>query len=67
MRIELNEVPKGSKIFCECDDGSDYIIFHHLDGLYSYCTTEKGGVVHLSRFQPLKAVEGGYRLVSITN
>ena len=60
----LHEIEKQSKIYCESSDGSKFIIFDHLDGMYSYCITEKGGVVHLGRFQPLEEYEDGYKLVS---
>jgi len=30
-----------------------FITFHHIDGMYSYCTTEEGDVVHLSAMTPL--------------
>ncbi len=60
--MKLYNIPQQSKIFCECSDGSTYIIFDHLDGMYSYCVTENGGVVHLGGGQPLKEVPGGYEL-----
>lgn len=52
--IYLYGVPQESKIECTASDGSTFVIFHHLDGMYSYCTTEKGAVVHLSVHQTLK-------------
>jgi hypothetical protein len=60
----LYEIPQKSKIFCECSDGSKYIIFNHLDGMYSHCTTEKGGTVHLAGGCPLKETEGGYKIIT---
>ncbi len=60
----LNEIPEGSKIFCEVSDGSTYVIYDHRDGMYSYCPTEKGGVVHIGLMQPLEEVEGGYKLAA---
>lgn len=60
---KLHELKNGAKIFCETSDGSEYIIFDHVDGLYSYCTTEQGGVALLSAVACLQAVEGGYKLV----
>lgn len=60
--MKLYNIPKESKIFCEATDGSTYIIFHHLDGKFSYCTTENGATVHLSASQLLNEVEGGYAL-----
>ena len=60
--IKLLDIKKGSKIFCETSDGSSYIIYDHPDGMYSYCRTEKGGVVHLGLEQPLEEVDGRYKL-----
>lgn len=59
---QLNEIPKQSKIYCEITDNSDYIIFHHLDGMYSYCETEKGNPVNLSMFTELVEYKDGYKL-----
>lgn len=61
-QLKLLDIPPGSKIFCEVSDGSKYIIYDHPDGMYSYCKTEKGGVVHLGLSQPLKEVEGGFEI-----
>lgn len=59
------ERDKGVKIFSDgIFDGSKYIVFGHIDGMYSYCTTEKGGVIHLSASTPLKSVKGGYRIAT---
>lgn len=60
----LHQIPEGSKIFCEVSDGSHYVTYDHPDGMYSYCPTEKGGVVHIGLMQPLKEVEGGYKLAT---
>lgn len=66
--MKLYEIPKDSKIILnkdqECSDGSKYIIFHHLDGMYSYCKTEKGGIIHLHCGAELKKVKDGYKLCS---
>lgn len=62
--MKLYEIKKGSKIVCELSDGSNYLIFDHLDGIYSYCITEKGGVVHLSTLAELKEVDGHYELAN---
>lgn len=60
--MKLLDTPQKSKIYCDCSDGSKYIIFHHLDGMYSYCKTEKGGIVHLHNQQPLKKYKDGYKI-----
>lgn len=60
----LYDLPRDSdvKIFAECSDGSKFLIFHHIDGMYSYCKTEKGGVIHIRATTPLVEVEGGYKI-----
>lgn len=60
--MKLYDLKQGSKIFCECSDGSAFVIFHHIDGVYSYCETEKGGVAHLAAWTELEPVEGGYEI-----
>lgn len=58
---KLYEISKGSKIRVVLEDGLvDNATFHHLDGAYSYCTTSKGAVFHLSANTPLKWSKGGY-------
>lgn len=65
-KLTLESIPKGAKILAhelmQIGDGSAYIIFNHLDGMYSHCTTEKGETVHLSRQTPLKKAADAYRL-----
>ena len=58
--MKLYEIPNESKIKAEVSDGSKFITFHHIDGMYSYCTTEKGGTIHLSVSTPLKKVKDYY-------
>lgn len=60
--MKLYDIKKGSKIYCPCSDGSRYVIFDHLDGMYSVCTTEKGGVFHLSASAPLKPFKDGFEI-----
>lgn len=61
--MKLYEIPRESKIIDDTiSDGSSFIIFHHIDGMFSYCTTEKGGVIHLSVNTPLKKVDDHYEL-----
>ena len=45
-------------------DGSTYITFHHIDGFYSYCRTEKGNIIHLSAMTPIEATVDGYKFVT---
>lgn len=60
--MTLSEIKLPAKVYCECSDGSKYITVDHLDGMYSYCETEKGGVVHLSISAPLKVKGDGYEI-----
>jgi len=63
--VKLYEIPKHSKIFVECSDGSNYLLFDHIDGAYSYCITEMGSIVHLAAWTELEAVDGGYKLIEV--
>ena len=64
--MKLYEIPKGSRIKAETSNErgklGDYIIFHKLDGAYSYCTVEgkPGEVCHLSANQDLELSDEGY-------
>jgi len=57
--MQLHEIPRGSRIKAETRNEKgklgDYVIFHNLDGMYSYCTVEgkPEEVVHLSALQEL--------------
>lgn len=48
--MKLYDVPRNTRIKV-LDDGDigyeETYAFHHIDGMYSYCTTDKGEVVHL--------------------
>lgn len=55
---KLYDMPKGTKIRCHVSDGSKYIVFDHVDGMYSYCRSEKGNIVHLSAVAPLHKIRG---------
>lgn len=57
----LSEIKLPAKVYFEASDGSKYITVDHLDGMYSYCKTEKGAVVHLAIFTPLNEYQDGYK------
>ncbi len=62
---ELNRSKEGIKIYYEgISDGSKYIRFFHVDGMYSYCVTEKGNTIHLSVSTPIEKYEDGYRITN---
>lgn len=60
--MKLYDIPKKSKIYCKLSDGSKYFTFDHIDGMYSYCESEKGNVLHLSVSTPLKEYKDGYEI-----
>jgi hypothetical protein len=64
--LDLPRSKEGIKIYLNdggyISDGSEYILFFHIDGMYSYCKTEKGGYIHLSAMTPIKKYEDGYKL-----
>lgn len=66
--ICLYDIPRESRIKAETRDDNgeklgDFIIFHHLDGMYSYCTVEgTDKVCHLGATQKLKKVGDYYEL-----
>lgn len=69
----LYQIPRGSKILANISHGKEKkgkmrtITFHHLDGMYSYCTVDGEdektfGPVHLSVGTPLKKVDDHYEI-----
>lgn len=66
--MKLQDIPEGSLIKVQTSNSSgklgDYVIFHHCDGMYSYCTVvgNEKEVVHISRMQELKLVDDHYEL-----
>lgn len=58
--MKLYEIPRESILYADFDDGSTYIIFKRLDGMYSVCITEKGTLLHLSasiELEPISPTE----------
>ncbi len=71
--MKLYNLPKGARIKAEAwtthDNGDkeklgDFVIFDHVDGMYSYCYVEgrEDEILHLLAAQPLKAEEDYYVL-----
>lgn len=57
--IHLYDIPRGSIIFMEDDQGSiRKVYFDHLDGAYSYCLIDDNPekILHLSAATPLEKV-----------
>lgn len=70
--VALQDIPEGSEIHAITNlsvDGKKSVIkFHHLDGMYSYCTiqgAEPGkNTIHLSFATPLIKVDDHYEIAS---
>lgn len=60
--MKLYEIPRQSKIYEEVSDGSSYFIYDHEDGMYSYCVSEKGAVVHLFIGTAMVEYKDGYKI-----
>lgn len=63
--LDLGRSKTGIRIYApDISDGSKYINFFHIDGLYSFCKTEKGGYIHLSAVTEItKRKDGHYQIV----
>ena len=59
--IKLYEVPKNSRIRIEGLEVNGVLTeelnFHHVDGMYSYCTTDNNEVVHLNASAECEIIE----------
>ncbi len=42
--VKLYDVPRNTRVRVD----GEVVNFHHIDGMYSYCTTNSGDVVHLA-------------------
>ena len=62
---DLKKTEEGTKIYTECSDDSKYINFFHIDGMYSYCESEKGAVVHLGCGTEIEEYKDGYKIKEI--
>jgi len=69
--MRLFEIPNGSKLKLSVSKdgesfGEETITFHHVDGMYSFCTVdawpEGENVCHLSAVAPMKKVDDHYEL-----
>ena len=58
----LFEIKLPATIYEEVSDGSKKFVVDHLDGMYSYGKTEKGGVIHLAGGTPLVPHKDGYKI-----
>jgi len=61
--MKLYEIKKDSKIYEDVDDGSLYIKFKHLEGLYTLCETEKGNIIYINLNAALTPFRDGYKFL----
>jgi len=62
--MKLYDVPRGVKILIPDGIGlgvpdNTELFFHHIDGMYSYCTDENGDVVHIPAWAEVN-IKGGW-------
>ena len=55
--MELYNVPRNTRIRIKGSEEDEVIMFHHIDGMYSYCTDMSGGVVHLAAWTDVEVVD----------
>lgn len=59
--VKLYEVPKNSRIRIEGLEVNGILTeelnFHHVDGMYSYCTTDDDEIVHIAAFAECEIIE----------
>lgn len=55
--MNLYEVPRNTKIKFKADGNETTLLFHHVDGMYSYCTDDNGNVVHLAAWADVEIAE----------
>ncbi len=56
--MELYNVPNNTRIRLKDALFEDEILlFHHIDGMYSYCTDMSGGVIHLAAWTDVEVVD----------
>ena len=52
--MKLYDVPRNSTIVLQ---GGEELEFKHIDGMYSYCLTQEGNVVHLKAWTEVTVKE----------
>lgn len=60
---KLYEIPRNSPLKVMLNDGTiDNAEFGHIDGMYSFCTTSKGGIFHLDCTTPMIFINGRWQI-----
>ena len=54
--MKLRELKKGQRFKVLDVEDCPVITFSHLDGMYSYNTTDEGEIVHLAFYTPVEVV-----------
>lgn len=55
--LKLYEVKRDTRVRVMEDDFDLEVHYHHLDGAYSYCTTDDGEVVHLAAWTKVEVLD----------
>ena len=59
--MKLYELKGGTKIYESVSDGSSYFTYHHSDGAYGFCLSEKGEVCHLGMTVEVVRFKDGFK------
>ena len=57
LTMKLYVVPRNTRIKIVGEFTGEEFLFHHIDGMYSYCTTQSGDVVHISASTDVEIVD----------
>ena len=64
--MKLYDLPKESKLRIETQGGHMNATFHHIDGMYSFCTLddkpEGENIFHLKAWTPMIEVDGRWQI-----
>jgi len=69
--MKLYELPqdRNTKVYIESihnnNNKEDFLYFHHIDGMYSYCTTEQGDVCHLFAGTEIEPYKDGFIITKL--
>lgn len=61
---ELYKLPRNTPLRILADGGYLDGTFHHIDGMYSYCTLAGGEPFHLKAWTPMVEVDGRWEISS---
>ena len=55
--MKLYEVPKNTMVRHPNINNGEPFKFHHVDGMYSYCTLKDNSILHLAAWEDVEVVD----------